>query len=112
MTNNPPALSEIDRELLELAVLKVPWYMVCGDFHHRYGSPGALIRRLFELSDAGLVHIREKTPGDDRPSPEALETDAVENDCYDDFDSSRGSRWEIMATDRGFAAVEEDLGKQ
>ena len=112
MTSNLPDLNEIDRELLELAVLKVPWYMVCGDFHHRYGSAGALARRLFELSDAGLVNIRENPPGDDVPSPEALETDAIANNCYDDFDSSRGSRWEIMATDRGFAAVEEDLGKQ
>ena len=110
--NDVTTLNEIDRELLELAVLKVPWYMVCGDFHRRYGSAGALVKRLFELSDAGLVIIREKTPGADVPSHHALETDAIDNGCYDDFDSSRGSRWEIIATDRGFAAVEEDLGKQ
>ena len=67
---------------------------------------------MFELSDAGLVSIREKTPGDDLASPEALENDAVANNCYDDFDSSRGVRWEIIATDRGFAVVEEGLGKQ
>ena len=112
MNNAVPVLSEIDKELLELAVLKVPWYMVCGDFHRRYGSAGALAKRLFELSDAGFVSIQEKTPGDDETSPEALKTDAINNNCYDDFDSSRGSRWEIIATDRGFAAVQEDLGKQ
>ena len=49
-----------DRELLELAVLKVPWYMVCGDFHHRYGSAGALARRLFELSDRGTMSLHPK----------------------------------------------------
>ena len=112
MTDDVLTLSEVDKELLELTVLKVPWYMVCGDFHRRYGSAGALARRLFELSDAGLLSIREKMPGDDEPSAEALESDAIENDNYDDFDSSRGSRWEITATDLGFAAVEEDLGKQ
>ena len=90
---------------------KVPWYMVFGDFHHCYGSARVLARRLFELSDAGLVSIREKTPGDDLPSPEALETDALANNCYDDFDSSPGAQWETMATDRGFAGVEEALGK-
>ena len=105
-------LSEVDKDLLELTVLKVPWYMVCGDFHRRYGSAGVLARRLFELSDAGLLSIEKKTPADDEPSPEALESDAVENDNYDDFDSSRGARWEIISTDRGFAAVEEDLGEQ
>lgn len=112
MSDDTPTLSEIDRELLELAVLKVPWYMVCGDFHHRYGSAGALARRLFELSDAGLITIREKTPGSAPLSPATLERDAIRNNCYDDFDSSRGSSWEIIATDRGFAAVEDDLGKQ
>ncbi len=112
MSDDVLVLSEIDKELLELAALKVPWYMVCGDFHRRYGSAGGLAKRLFELSDAGLVSIQEKTPGDVLASPEALEIDALENNCYEDFDSSRGARWEIIATDRGFAAVEEDLGKQ
>ena len=63
MANGGPDLSEIDKELLELAVLTVPWYMVCRDFHRRYGSPGALAKRLIELSEAGFVSIQPKRPG-------------------------------------------------
>lgn len=112
MADHDPVLREIDKDLLELAVLTVPWYMVCGDFHRRYGSPGALAKRLLELSDAGLVNIRQKLPGQEELSVEALEDDAIENNCYDDFDSSWGSRWEISATDRGFAAIEQGLSEQ
>ena len=108
----PVSLSEVDRDLLELAVLKVPWYMVCGDFHGRYGSPGALAQRLFALRDAGLLNIWPRSPDELELNPEALEQDALANNCYDDFDSSRESRWEIVATDTGFAAVEDDLREQ
>lgn len=65
------ALTDLDREVMELLALRVPWYMVCGEFHGRYGSPGALARRLFELHDAGLVEVRGKA--DAETSPAALE---------------------------------------
>ena len=57
-------LTRTDIELLELAVLKVPWYMVCGDFHRRYGSSAKLAARLLELQAADtmadqLRHRRE-----------------------------------------------------
>jgi len=112
MANHVPDLSEIDKDLLELAVLTVPWYMVCGDFHRRYGSPGALAKRLIELREAGLLSIEPKLPGKGKLSAQALENNALENDCYDDFDSSWGPSWEISATDLGFAAIEQGLNEQ
>ena len=108
---DPPA-NELDEELLELIALQVPWYMVCGEFHQRYGSAGALARRLFELREAGLLEIRSRSGEAVDLTPEAMEADALENDCYEEIESVREPRWDIIATDVGFSSIETRLGKQ
>ena len=105
-------LSETDEELLELAVLKVPWYMVCGDFHERCGSPGALARRLFELRHAGLLTITPTSPDATTMSAQELESDALANDCHDDVDMDSVSAWDILITQTGFDAIERRLEEQ
>ena len=105
-------LTETDRELLELVTLQVPWYVVCGDFHRRFGSPGALARRIMELEYGGLLEVRETTPGAGKPSAEALERDALEHGCYDDLTDTWEPMWEIMATDEGFAMIEDRLDRE
>ena len=105
-------LSEHDQDLLELIVLKVPWYMVCGDFHRRYGSAGALARRLFELQEAGLLNITPRGPHAPTVTPELLEADAASNNCYDDFDRSWEPIWDVMITERGFELIEDRLKEQ
>ena len=103
-------LSDLDLELLEVAAVQVPWYMVCGEFHERYGSPAELVRRLFEMREAGLLHIRGKP--DARPTPAAMVADALAHDCYEDFESSREPLWDIVATDAGYTRIEQRLGPQ
>ena len=103
-------LTELDLDLLEVAAMQVPWYMVCGEFHARYGSAGALVRRLFELREAGLLVIRGKPAHE--PTPEALETDALAHGCYEEFESSRDPIWDIVATDLGYGHVEQRLSAQ
>ena len=105
-------LSEYDKQLLELAALKVPWYMVCGEFHERYGSPGDLARRLFELRDAQLLVIRAKHGGDASPTPAMLERDALDNDNYDELDSATEPLWDIVATNQGFDLIKDRLDEQ
>ncbi len=104
-------LAKVDEELLELAAVQVPWYMVCADFHELYGSADALVRRLFELRDAGLLAIHAARPG--APiTREAMVTDALDHGCYEDFESSREPRWEIVATDAGYERIRARLGAQ
>ena len=104
-------VSEVDEELLELAAVQVPWYMVCADFHAPYGSAEALVRRLFELREAGLLVIHAARRG--APvSAEAMVADALDHGCYEDFESSREPRWEIVATDAGYDRIRARLGAQ
>ena len=105
-------LTELDKDLLELLALQVPWYMVCGEFHERYGSPGALARRLFALRDAELVSIRVKESTEAKLSPEALEADALSNECYDNLEATREPIWYMVSTDRGYELVKDRLGAQ
>ena len=102
-------LSETDEQLLELTVLKVPWYMVCGDFHERCGSPGALSRRLFELHHADLLTITSTSPDATTMSAQELELDALANDCHDDVDMDSVSAWDILITQSGFDGIERRL---
>lgn len=103
-------LTEADLDLLELAAVQVPWYMVCGEFHERYGSVRALVHRLFQLRDAGLLEIRPKARIP--VTPAALEADATRHACYDDLDASGEPLWEILATDTGYGLVDARLGEQ
>jgi hypothetical protein len=105
-------IAELDKDLLELTVLEVPWDMVCAEFHERYGSPGNLARRLFELANAGLVTIRRKRADLPPPSPYALEADALANACFADLELVGESSWVIIATATGFALVENRLAEQ
>lgn len=101
-------LTELDKELLELLALEVPWDMVCGEFHEQYGSPGALARRLFELCHAELATISSRAPGESETSPGALEADALMNACYADL-AAQEPRWDIVATDDGYERIKVRL---
>ncbi len=104
-------LASVDEDLLELAAVQVPWYMVCADFHEPYGSADALVRRLFELREAGLLTIHPARRG--APiTHDAMVADALEHGCYEDFESSREPRWEIVATDAGYERIRDRLGAQ
>ena len=105
-------LSEHDKALLELTALKVPWEMVCADFHERYGTPGVLAHRLFELQEQGLVTILSTGADDELPTPEALEADAIANQCYQDLNLLQPPRWEFLITETGFVRIEDDLKEQ
>ena len=104
-------LSAQDEELLELVALKVPWHMVCGDFHERFGSPGALARRLLELRSAGFLTITPNSPGTTRTA-EALEEDALDNDCYEDVEFDAEATWSIFITQTGLEAISGRLKAQ
>ena len=105
-------LSETDAELLELAALTVPWHLVCGEFHQRYGSPRALAERLFELERTGLLTISRQSPEEPAPTPEVLEADALSNECYDGFDPAWEPRWNILVTETGFTRIRGRLEEQ
>jgi len=100
-----------DEELLELAALQAPWFMVCGEFHARYGSAGALARRLLELERAGLLEVRAGR-GEVAPDAAMLETDATAHDCYRDLETTRDPRWTIVASDRGMALIAHRLERE
>ena len=105
-------LHPVDEELLEMAALESPWHMVCSEFQERYGSPGALARRLFELESIGLLAINAKDPAATRPSVDALEADALQHGCYADLDFSAGLQCTICTTDDGFARIADRLSKE
>ena len=107
----PVILDARDEELLELAALQVPWFMVCGELHARYGSAGLLARRLMEMVHEGLLELRSG-PGEPMPDARTLEADAVEQDCYRDLERTRDPRWTITATDRGMALIAHRLGRE
>ena len=105
-------LSPVDEELLELTALEVPWQMVCGEFQRRYGSPGAVARRLFELESIGLLEIKTKFPGDTRVTAELLEADALEHGYYEDLEDELELQCSICTTDDGLARVANRFSKE
>jgi len=105
-------LTELDKELLDLLALEAPWPMVCFDFHVRFGSANALARRLSELERAGLLELRSSAPGESHISAAALEADASLNANYDGFAHLKEHRWALVATNSGFAAIADRLGKE
>jgi hypothetical protein len=102
-------LNDADKQILELAALQVPWYMICGDFHRTYGGPGALARRLYELQDGKLLEVRSSAPHAETPSVEHLEADALEFNCYEDLDATHDPQWEIVTTDKGMSEIGDRL---
>lgn len=107
-----PELTELDRELLEVLTLEIPWYMVCGEFHTRYGGAEALIARLLQLQRAGLLRLRNIDSPQAAITAEMLLDDARRNDCYQDIEDTREPHWDLVATDRGFALVAHRLGRE
>ena len=105
-------VSDVDLELLEVLTLQVPWYMICGEFADRYGGPGPLARRLFELAHADLIRIRDTARPDHAITAADLEADAIANDCYEDLDDTREPLWDMMATDKGYALVKQRFDVQ
>ena len=105
-------LSDDDEELLELVVLEVPWYMVCGDFHERYGTPGRLAERLLELHVAGLLTIRPTDAATTEVTAQQLERDALDHGCFDDVATDWESLWDIKITETGFSRIEKRLKAQ
>jgi hypothetical protein len=102
-------LSETDEQLLELAALQVPWYMICGEFHRHYGGPGALARRLYELQGWGVLEVRSSSRNGSEPSAQRLEADALAHECYEELDATHDPRWEIVTTDAGMLAIRARL---
>jgi hypothetical protein len=98
-------LSDTDEELLDLVTLETAWYIVCGDFHRRYGGARALARRQVGHRDPRLITVRCKVPGGEPPDADMLEADALANDCYRNLESTREPEWEFVATDRGLARI-------
>ena len=105
-------LTNLDKELLELLALQVPWYMVCGEFHERYGSAARLAQRIVELQHAEILEIRSKDRSAPPVSAQDLERDALENDCYDDLEATREPQWTLVATEKGFRLIEDRLREQ
>jgi hypothetical protein len=102
-------LSEADEQLLEVGALQVPWYMICGEFHHHYGGPDALARRLYELQRCGLVEVRSSSRNGCAPTIAKLEADALAHDCYAELDATHDPQWDIVTTDRGMVAMRARL---
>jgi hypothetical protein len=105
-------LSELDKRLMELLTLQVPWYMVCGEFHEEYGGPQALAARLAEMEHEELIVIRDTQTRGVPVSADVLANDALANDCYESLEETREPRWDVVATDAGFKLVEDRLGRQ
>ena len=102
-------LSEYDEQILELGALQAPWYMICGEFHHRFGGPGALAQRLYELQDVELVEVRSSAPHGAAPNARRLEADALAHGCYDELDATHDPKWEVVTTDKGMEAIRARL---
>ena len=98
-------LSENDLQVLELVALEVPWFIVCSEFHHKYGSAEALALRLYELRHLELLEIESSELGGD-VTLQALVSDAIANGCYEDCDFPSRSGWVIVATAQGFEHVQ------
>ena len=105
-------LSETDEQLLELAVLQAPWYMICGEFHRHYGGAGALARRVYELQASGALEVRSSSRNGSTPSAQQLEADALAHSCYEELDSTHDPRWEIVTTDAGLVAIRARLAPE
>lgn len=105
-------LSKLDLELLEVLTLQVPWYMICGEFASRYGGAGPLAQRLMAMQHAHLIAIRDVRRDSHVITAAELEADAVANNCYADLEDTREPQWDMMATDAGYALVEERFALQ
>ena len=64
------------------------------------------------MHDAKLITLRDKLRPDHLISAAELEADAVANDCYADLEETREPRWDMMATDAGYALVEGRFDRQ
>ena len=106
---NAVQLDENDEQILELGALQAPWYMICGEFHRRFGGPGALARRLHELQHLGVLEVRCSAPHGETPDAGRLEADALAHDCYDELDATHDPQWEIVTTDKGMLAIRARL---
>ncbi len=105
-------LSRIDKDLLQLVAIEVPWPMVCGEFHGRYGSVDELVRRLFELLGGGLLQIACGAGGASDPDPVSLRSEAVAHGNFEDIEMITESDWCIVATNKGYAIIETELDEQ
>ena len=105
-------LDDTDCDLLELLTLEVPWYMVGGEFHAAYGGVERLAGRLEELVHAELVRIHDREAPGVAPPIVELVSDALANGCYERIEENLDPRWMLVATDAGFALIEERLGRQ
>ena len=105
-------ISEVDLEMLEVLTLQVPWYMICGEFAERYGGPGPLASRLMALQGAGFLSIRDVRLDGHVITAAELEADALANNCYADLEDTREPHWDMMATDAGYALVQERFAVQ
>lgn len=105
-------MSEVDLELLEVLTLQVPWYMICGEFAERYGGPGLLAARLMEMQHAELIVIRDVRREQHVITAADLEADALANNCYADLEDTREPHWDMMATDAGYALVQQRFAAQ
>ncbi len=105
-------LNRSDKDMLQLLAIEVSWPMVCGEFHESYGSVEALVKRLFEFKDQGLVQI---TSSDDKQLlavPAALCSEAENHGNYNDIELMAESGWSIAATNKGYALIKTELDEQ
>ena len=105
-------ISELDLEMLEVLTLQVPWYMICGEFAHRYGGAGPLARQLMAMQDAKLITMRDNHQESHVITAAELEADANANNCYADLEDTREPQWDMMATDAGYALVQQRFALQ
>jgi len=105
-------LSGTDKDLLQLLAIEVPWSMVCGEFHGQFATVEALVKRLFELRDAGLVQIISEADEDAFAEAAALCAEAAVYDNFEDVSMLSSSNWRLAATAQGYALIEADLDEQ
>ena len=105
-------LSRIDKDLLQLVAIEVPWPMVCGEFHGSYGSVDELVRRLFELLGGGLVQIASVEDEESSPGPASLRNEAKAHGNFEDINLLAESPWRIVATSKGYALIETEVDEQ
>jgi hypothetical protein len=105
-------LSSIDKELLQLVAIEVPWAMVCGEFHGRYDSVDELIVHLFQLQNEGLIEISNNSDPDMFANPEVLRNEALAHGNFEDIETLEASAWRIAATSAGYDRIKSELDKQ
>ena len=105
-------LSRIDKDLLQLVAIEVPWPMVCGEFYERYNSVDELVRRLFQLRDEGLLQISNNEDLESFPNPAMLRSEASVHGNFEDIESLVASVWRIVATSAGYDLIKAELDEQ